>query len=406
MATIGVLAHETTETGVHEVSLRDRSVWRDAAVVWLGTRLLFAIVTYLGDAFLFLPRVAGQSVGWGALFTPWLGWDGAQYSRIAREGYAHLWQTAFFPLLPSLEHFLAIMLLQNPAAAGVAGALIANISTLVAFALLRVLVERELGREVSQRTLFYLAIFPTALFLAAPYAESLLLLFSVGAFLCLRRGHWIAAGLLAALATLARPFGILLVIPLIVEYVPYFQKWRATGERPSLRNIAAMLGGVALPVLALGGFSLYERVHFGSFASTVSAQAGGGGRVLALPIMGFARAGGALIRNGPQASYFQAHILADGAFTLLFIVLAVMTWRRLPLSYVLYSWAMALLTLSTPAHNWYALLSNMRFMIVVFPLFMLLGQWGADRRVERIILFLSLPLLAIFTITFLHGWLA
>jgi hypothetical protein len=387
------------------ISLMDKASWREAAFLWLGTRLLFALLTYFGQVFIVLH--SGQQTGWDAIFRPWLGWDGAHYARIAREGYAHRWETAFFPLFPILEHILATNILQNPYAAGVAGIIIANLCALAAFALLRILVEREFGRETAQRTLLYLAVFPTAFFLAASYAESLFLLLSIGAFLCLRRGYWLPAGLLAALATLTRPVGILLIIPFLVEYYAIFKRSREAGQSPPLRTLGSMIGGLALPVLALGGFSLYEKALFGSFAATASAQASGGGRSFALPIVGFARAGVALIQQGLLPTYDQAHILADGAFTLLFIALAVVTWRRLPLSYVLYSWAMALLVISTPAHNWYALLSNMRYMLVVFPIFIVLGQWGANRTIERIIFILSLPTLALFVITFVNrGWVA
>jgi predicted lysophospholipase L1 biosynthesis ABC-type transport system permease subunit len=168
----------------------------------------------------------------------------------------------------------------------------------------------------------------------------------------------------------------------------------------------AILGALALPLLALGGFSLLQKQQLGSFSATTNAEASGYGRNFELPIVGFARAGAALIHNGFTPNYYQAHILVDASFTLLFIALAVLLWRRLPLSYVLYGWAMVALVLVTPSHNWYALSSNMRFMLVVFPLFLLLGRWGADPRIERIILYLSLPLLALFTVAFLHGWVA
>lgn len=189
MALTGLLTRASdTQVRTHNVALRDRRVWRDAALIWLATRLLFAALTYLGETFLFIPAHSGQHVGWDALFRPWLGWDGANYAVIAREGYIHLWETQYFPLFPALEHVLAITLLQNPAATAVAGAIIANVAGFFALVLVRLLAERELGRAAAQRTLLYLAVFPTAFFFAASYTESLFLLLSVGTFLCLRRG--------------------------------------------------------------------------------------------------------------------------------------------------------------------------------------------------------------------------
>jgi hypothetical protein len=124
-------------------------------------------------------------------------------------------------------------------------------------------------------------------------------------------------------------------------------------------------------------------------------------------VLGFARAAKALVDYGPNPSFFQVHILLDAAFTLAFIALTVLTWRRLPLSYVLYAWAMLALVMCTPAHNWYALLSNMRYMLVAFPLFVLLGRWGARREVDTAVLLICLPLLTLLTAAFLLGsWVA
>ncbi len=61
----------------------------------------------------------------------------------------------------------------------------------------------------------------------------------------------------------------------------------------------------------------------------------------------------------------------------------------------------------TPSHSWYALRSNMRFMLVVFPLFMRMGQWGAKPWVNILILSLSLALLALLTTIYaVDGWVA
>lgn len=82
-------------------------------------------------------------------------------------------------------------------------------------------------------------------------------------------------------------------------------------------------------------------------------------------------------------------------------------WPFLGKAYVIYAWATLAVVLATPSHHWYALASNMRFMLVVFPLFMLLGTWGQRQWVDRLILICSIPLLTIFIITFLStGWVA
>src|SRR5262249_2219512 len=172
--------------------LLDRIAWRDAALAWLGQRLLSVPLAYLGLWFLQRRPAGGGLPGPGDLYHTWTNWDAAIYGTIASGGYSDPLQAAFFPLFPMLERVLAYLLGVSTRAAGL---LLANAACLGAFGLLRVLAERELGRSAARRALLSLVAFPTSFFLIAAYTEALLLLFSVSAFLALRRHHWFVAGL-------------------------------------------------------------------------------------------------------------------------------------------------------------------------------------------------------------------
>jgi hypothetical protein len=377
-----------------------RTVWRDAALVWAGQRLLILACLYLGATTVKISNTA-QPLTWQQVFQHWLGWDGVQYAPIAEHGYVYAGQAAFFPLLPMLEHVLAPLTGGN---AALAGLVIANVACLAFFVVVRVLAEHECGRTVARRSLVYLALFPTAFFLAAPYTEALLLLFAAGSFLALRQGKWLVAGLLAALATLARVQGILLLLPLVFEAV---RRARAAGTWPSWRECGALLAAVSLPIAALAAFTVYLHARFGQWGAIASAQENGGGRSLNWPWVGFLRAGRRLAEDGFAPNYFQAHILLDTAFTLLFIALALAVVRRLPAVYAIFCWAALAIVLCTPAHNWYALSSNMRYLLAAFPSFWLFGRWGTDRRFELAYLGIALPLCALFVVTFAAGgWVA
>ncbi|MFI5275112.1 MAG: mannosyltransferase family protein, partial [Ktedonobacterales bacterium] len=197
------------------VSLRDHAVWRDAVVVWLGLHALLLALTYLGWL---LPIAYDHTLPhatWARPYLPWaVNFDGTSYAAIARDGYVTLAQPAFYPLYPLLERGAAILTLGH---LGVAGLLVSNACCLGAFVLLRVLAERELGRAAARRALLALAVFPTALFLTAAYAESLFLLLSLAAFLALRAHRWPLTGALIALAALTRPVGILLLAAVAAE---------------------------------------------------------------------------------------------------------------------------------------------------------------------------------------------
>ncbi len=383
------------------LSLWNRAAWRDATLLWLGQHALLLVVAYIGRTLFLTNSRAASTTTWGAIFHYIGGWDTTAYAYIARHGYTGGGAAGFSPLLPALEHIAMVATGADPVAAGI---VISNVALLIALGLLRVLVERELGAEVAHRTLLYLVLFPTAFFFDIAYTESLFLLFSVVAFLALRGRHWLAAGLFAALAVLTRTVGIALAVPILVECARLVL---ATRERPSRRTLLAMGAGLALPFVALAGFSVYLYTRYGSYFAAASAQEHIWGKGLGIPFIGFARAGGALLRLPPGPNYFQAHILLDGGFTLLATVLTLATWRRLPPAYALYSGVLLFLMVALPAHNWYALSSNMRYMLDSFPLFMLLGRWGERRDIDRWILVASVPLLALLTLIFLsEGWVA
>jgi Mannosyltransferase (PIG-V) len=397
------------------VPVLDRAAWRDAVLVWLGQHVLLVAVTYLTVTLLRIPPDSPAHARWTDLLYPWYGWDGANYAVIATTGYDTLWKASLFPLLPALEHALAPLAGGDPALAGL---LLANAAELAAFALFRVLAERELDRETARRGLLYLALFPTALFFAAPYTESLFLLLSVATFLALRRERWWLAGALAAVATLIRSPGILLTLPIAVQGLGALRRsgaWsysRRDGlalRRNQLnpRQSLGILGALFLPLATLGGYIAYLHQRFGLWNAIAYAQQTGGGRTLDWPWVGFLRVARAFVQFGPDPTRFQPHILLDTTFSLAFIALALVAIRRVALPYALYACACCLQAICTPAHNWLALSGNMRYMLVAFPIFFVLGRWGARRNVELALLLAMVPLLVLFVATFVsRGWVA
>src|SRR5207302_7078559 len=90
---------------------------------------------------------------------------------------------------------------------------------LAALVMLERLVARELGAQTGRRTMMLLAFFPTAVFFSAVYSEGLFLALSIGAVYAARQDRWALAGIAAGLATLTRPTGFLLTVPLLLLYL-------------------------------------------------------------------------------------------------------------------------------------------------------------------------------------------
>src|ERR671936_2942989 len=165
----------------------------------------------------------------------WARWDSVFFVRIAEHGYDKA-SAAFGPLYPGVVAVLGHVFFGHYVLAGIAVSLAA---TLGAFVLLHRIAEERLGADGARRTLLYLALFPTALFLQAVYSESLYLLLALGAFVLAERGRFTAAGLTTGLAVLARVTGLALVPALV------FLAWRSRDRARSFAGLA-----LALPVIA------------------------------------------------------------------------------------------------------------------------------------------------------------
>jgi hypothetical protein len=306
----------------------------------------------------------------------WSRWDSEWYLLIAGEGYAgpavrqrfeglpvpyEPEATAgFLPLYPMLIRLLA------PLAGGVgAGVIVSNLCLFGSLWLLYRVTSAEAGGGDSGRTAGLAAcaallVFPMSLFLSAVYAESLFLLLSLAVFDCARRGRFAAAGLAGAAAALTRPFGVLLAIPLLLE-------WRAARRAGG----AAATGWMwALPIpAALAGFMLYCARVFGDPMVFVERQSRWRG-AMSGPWRAFAR----WWSSGPAA-----HGAHDSTLEMLIAVAVLATlpalFRRLRAPLSVYAAAAALLPLCS------TLWSFGRFALTIFPLFTLAGvAWARGAR--------------------------
>ena len=207
---------------------------KDLAALFLGSRIALLIVGLLAAGLL----GSGLAVQKGNLTYPtpapipleiWARWDAAWYLLIAEEGYqaseafAHLPRyepeatAGFFPLYPLLIRALA------PIVGGIgAGVLISNVCLAGSLLLLFRLTRDELGGDdgvaAGIAACAAILVFPASLFLSAVYPEALFLFLTLVAFDRARSGGFTVAGLSGFLAALTRPTGLLLMLPLALEW--------------------------------------------------------------------------------------------------------------------------------------------------------------------------------------------
>ncbi len=154
--------------------------------------------------------------GWGsALTTSWRQWDAYYFLQIARSGYSDQHLAAFFPLYPALIRLVAWPLNNHFTLAAL---VVSWLCSWGSYLWLYRLAKREYGVVVARWVLLFFAFCPFAFFSFAPYSEAVFLLISIGAVERARAGHIWQASLLAALGMLARPTGLLLIIPIVLEW--------------------------------------------------------------------------------------------------------------------------------------------------------------------------------------------
>ncbi len=322
-------------------------------------------------------------------------WDTGFYIDIAEHGYTfegvELPSVAFFPLFPMLMRILGPLF----GDVMVAGLLISHLALLLATILLYRLAYQEWGEQVAARTIWYFSIFPASVFGSAVYTESLFLATAIGAALMARRGLWVGAGLLGIAASLTRLTGVLVAVLLVGEW------WRQRRGEPAKRPSLWALLAAALTPLGTVSFMAYCWQTFGTpfaWASAASAW----GRVPQSPFVTIA---GLLEmpEGGWVAGLFAGRIHVDNwidlAAVLLFLVLgcALLADRR---------WGEGLYVVLgvTMSFGSGLLMSQRRYMWVLFPAFVLLARWGDRRWVDRTVTLFSLMALALFTALFANGY--
>ncbi|MEZ4770888.1 MAG: mannosyltransferase family protein [Caldilineales bacterium] len=312
-------------------------------------------------------------------------WDTGFYVSIATEGYRSegvpLPSVAFFPMLPLLMRLLG-GLTGDVVPAGI---LISNAALLAAMMLLYRLVDREFGSATAGRSVWYMLIFPLSFFGSAIYTESLFLLFAIGAFYAARRGHWWAAALLGVCLTLTRLVGIIIAPVLLVEW--FTQRRSGAPAKPRIWGATAAF----LAPLGLLAYMVYLRQSFGDPLAFMHATAAWARIPQPIPqLVGELLAAS----GGPNVLNDWIDLLAVAAFVVLGIVLlAQERWSE-----GLFVALGALIPLSSGL-----LMSQRRYMWVLFPAFILLARWGHHPWVDRAITFAFVLGLAVFTALF-AGW--
>jgi hypothetical protein len=326
--------------------------------------------------------------GWAELVLGvWQRFDTLWYVKIATQGYSpELADIHFPPLYPILIRAVGTLLLDNYLLAAL---LISNLAYFLGLLYFFRLAAQEFDADVAKRSTLYLAIFPTAFFFLAAYAESLFLLFAVAFFHQMRKGSWLWAGFWGFLATLTRLQGVVLIFPLLYEYFNRERLRRLGRDGLALALIPTSLA-IYLGLRALVGGTPF----FPTTEPTLYAH-------LTPPWQNVLYSLQTLLSGRfHQADLFNFLSLC------LFVTVIILSRRVLPLSYNIYMVAgLVLLTLRVVETQ--PLNSLSRYVLGLFPAFIFLGIAGRSPIVNRLIVYPSIALLIYLCGQFaIWGWVA
>ena len=144
--------------------------------------------------------------------------DAARYLDIAAHGYVTEGENAinlvFYPLYPLLMRLVGAV-----TGLEAAGLLISQVSYAGASILLYEYLLLDGDARAAWDGVLLLALYPFSMFAMGIYSEGLFLLLTVGCLYALRRGRFIAAGIVGFFAALTRTQGMLLIFPAVYELV-------------------------------------------------------------------------------------------------------------------------------------------------------------------------------------------
>ena len=320
----------------------------------------------------------------------WERWDACWYMKIATYGYEPGERSvAFFPLFPATVRVVGMVTsLPYP----VAGMIVTGAAYVVAVAGVLRLVGDSHGMRVGRRTVLLLSVFPAAFFLLAPFTESLFLAAAAWTLVLARERRWLLAAACATVAALTRAQGVFLAIPLAWEALTAFRSRGIEGPG-DIGRAAASVTAVLVPVAVFIGYGLVALELTGE--TPYDAQSLWGGTDFHPPWALVVASVEWIVQRGDGMQALNLVVLLGSA------ALLAVGWRRIPLTYSLYAWPPLLLVATriqpTP------LTSTTRYVLVLFPVFVVAVLLLERPSVRRAWLVVSLLFLGALATMFLQG---
>ncbi|MCE1180241.1 MAG: hypothetical protein LWW86_14610 [Micrococcales bacterium] len=320
-------------------------------------------------------------------------WDSTLYGAVADRGYPAPGETccyqAFFPGFPLAMRWGSQLFGGDYFWAGW---VIVQASGAVAALLLWQLVWQETGsRRAAWFAVVALAVFPTTVFMSVVYTEAPFLALSLGAWIAARNQRWWVASACGLLASTLRLNAAFLTCALLMMLLS-FGRARPRSVLPALAAGPAFIAGYF-------GWLWSRSGHWDAWSR---AQDEGWGRAASWPWVGMSNWVSQM--GGANSGHLLVSRVVELAATIAFVVITVVLLRRR-------RWAESVLvglnTVSLVCTTTF--MGNARFLLVCFPLYVLLGlRMKATPRWGVVAFFAASSMLALFNAWAwaMHYWVA
>ncbi|MBP7700487.1 hypothetical protein KA111_00310 [Candidatus Woesebacteria bacterium] len=365
-----------------------------------------------------------------SLIYPWGNFDGVHYLAISYRGYID--EGRFLPLYPILIRILStfIATIFDLEITGSllfwSGIFLSNLFFFLSLVLLKKLLELDFKKEIVDKAIILILVFPTAFFFVSIYTESLFLFLSLLILLLARKKKWWKAIILSSLLAITRLPGTLILIPLIYEYIisetsfemnakKMFSAKNKKDFKLNLFNLfhslckkwSGFLKFLITPILLIV-FAAFNNYHWQDPFYFVHAHAAlGNGREVegfVFPLITVYRYLKIFLTVSCRQYEFWVALLEFSSLIFALIGLVFAFIKKVRLSYLLFALAIILLPLLSGTLTGFP-----RYLILAFPIFLGFANIFENKnyRVKvlwRVLIFICASLQFLLIMLFARGW--
>lgn len=311
------------------------------------------------------------------LFWGWANFDGEHYLSIALYGYKNL-QQAFFPAYPTLINLLANFFGPGLEHHLLSGLIISNTLFFVSLIILWKIVKLDYSDNIAKLSVISLLVFPTSFYFGAVYTESLFLFSSLLTYYFYRKDKFLLSGLFGILMTSTRIYGVFVLGMILIEIL--IKKFKLSDFIKNKKYL------IFISSLGLFGYMFYclknygDAIAFYNLQTLVGEQHQKGIVLLPQVLYRYVK----MIFSGAMPIHTMQTLILEFLTGILFIAVPIYAYiKKVKLLYIFY----ILVGFLTPSIQG-SFSSVPRYMVVIFPAFIIIGMFLEHRsKIIRILIY-------------------